>query len=261
MGIIDHTPDKLRTQYATSQNLDARLTLHERFSRHPLGWLRWLFDQYDFAPGSDILELGCGAAYQWKGENRDRIDPTWRITLTDFSMGMVTTARDATSDHSFTYANANAMSLPFPDNSFDRVIANHMIYHIPDRPTAFREIMRVLRPNGKLFAGTNSETSMARLGELTSQADPTLGKPPGGGAFTMENGAEQVSPFFAEIHIEPYEDGLDITESEPLIAYVRSAGRMSEEGLSRLSDIADDILDREGVISIDKKGCLFICTV
>ena len=120
--------------------------------------------------------------------------------------------------------------------------------------------MRVLRPGGKLFAGTNSEFSMVRMGELTHEADPSLGRPIGAGAFTMENGKDQLSPWFSSIHIEPYDDGLEITERDPLIAYVRSAGRMSETGLARLADIADGILEREGVISIDKRGCLFVCT-
>ena len=258
--MMDHTPSKLKVQYADATNLDARLALHERFSRHPTGWLSWLFDQYDFAPDSQILELGCGAAYQWKGNNRERIDLSWRVTLTDFSVGMLTTAREATSDLDFTYANANAMSLPFPDASFDRIIANHMLYHVPDRPAACSEIARVLRPGGKLFAGTNSNTSMARLGELRKQAEPstyTAAESP----FSHENGPDQLAPYFANVHVEPYDDGLDITELDPLVAYVASARRMTESGLARFAQICQDILTREGVISIDKKGCLFICTV
>jgi ubiquinone/menaquinone biosynthesis C-methylase UbiE len=260
-SIIDNGPKKLRTQYATSTNLDARLALHERFSRHPQGWHPWVFDQYDFASEYRILELGCGAAYQWKGENRERIDATWRVTLTDYSMGMLTTAREATLDLGFTYANINAMALPYPDDSFDRVIANHMLYHVPDRPVAFREIARVLRPGGKLFAGTNSVTSMAGLGELTKQAEPEAFEKGGARPFTLENGSDQLSPWFADVHIEPYDDGLDITEIDPLVDYVRSADRMSEAGLARFADITRSILEHKGVISIDKRGCLFICTV
>ena len=101
--MMDHSPDKLRVQYANPGNLDARLALHERFSRHPQGWLCWLFDQYDFATDSDILELGCGAAYQWKGKNREKVDVTWRVSLPDFSIGMLTTARAATRDLGFSY--------------------------------------------------------------------------------------------------------------------------------------------------------------
>ena len=128
---MDHSPDRLRVQYATTSNLDARLALHERFSRHPIGWLRWLLDQYDFAPGPDILEVGYGAAYQWKGDNHERIDASWQVMLTEFSVGTLSTAREATSGLGFTYANANAMAIPFHDNAFGRVIANHMLYLRP----------------------------------------------------------------------------------------------------------------------------------
>ena len=152
--MMEHSPEKLKVQYATTKNLDASFDMLERFIRHLTRLQRWVFDQYDFEPGMRILELGCGAAHQWRDGNRDRIDPEWHITLTDHSLGMLSTAREATSDLGFTYANVNAMVLPYPDHTFDRVIATHMLYHVPDRPAAFSEIVRVLRPVGKLFAGT-----------------------------------------------------------------------------------------------------------
>jgi len=257
--MMDHSPEKLKIQYATPRNLGARLALHERFSRHPTGWHPWVFSQYDFAPGSDIREIGCGAAYQWKGENRQLVNPSWRVTLSDFAMGMLTTARDTTQDLGFSYVNLNAMGLPFPDHSFDRVIANHMLYHVPDRPNALSEIARILRPGGTLFARTNSSTSMARLRELTRQAESEAFKNAiAASPFSMENGRDQIAPWFANVHVEPYDDGLEVTELDPLIAYVRSADRMSEAGLDRFAEIAGEILDAEGVISIDKRGCLFI---
>ena len=45
---------------------------------------------------------------------------------------------------------ADVQDLPFPDASFDAVIANHMLFHVEDRPRALGEIVRVLRPDGRL---------------------------------------------------------------------------------------------------------------
>ncbi len=48
----------------------------------------------------------------------------------------------------------DAQSIPFEDETFDAVIANHMLYHVPDRPKAIAEIKRVLKPGGRLIATT-----------------------------------------------------------------------------------------------------------
>jgi ubiquinone/menaquinone biosynthesis C-methylase UbiE len=45
----------------------------------------------------------------------------------------------------------DAKALPFPDGAFDAVISNSIIHHIPEPETAFREMVRVLRPGGGLF--------------------------------------------------------------------------------------------------------------
>ncbi|WP_433497767.1 class I SAM-dependent methyltransferase [Sphaerimonospora sp. CA-214678] len=43
----------------------------------------------------------------------------------------------------------DALDMPFPDASFDRVIAAEVLEHIPDDMTAMREIVRVLKPGGR----------------------------------------------------------------------------------------------------------------
>jgi ubiquinone/menaquinone biosynthesis C-methylase UbiE len=56
----------------------------------------------------------------------------------------------------FAFAVVDARDIPFAANSFDAVIANHMLYHIkPGRGQAFSEIARVLKPEGRLYASTN----------------------------------------------------------------------------------------------------------
>ena len=79
-------------QYKDSSNLDARVTLHKRFSTNPYSWMNWVFDSLLTLPeDATVLELGCGPAYLWK-ENLGRIPSGWRITLSDLSSGMLDVA-------------------------------------------------------------------------------------------------------------------------------------------------------------------------
>jgi len=53
-------------------------------------------------------------------------------------------------DHPATAVQGDALALPFPDGTFDRVIASEVLEHIPDDLAAMRELSRVLRPGGTM---------------------------------------------------------------------------------------------------------------
>lgn len=134
----------LQEQYATDDNLRARIALHAAYSTNPT-WDDWVIERESPGPGARILDLGCGPASFWR--NQRRIDPTWSLTLVDFTPGMIEAARRELRDRA-EYVVADAQELPFDDESFDVVLANHMLYHVPDRPRAFAEIRRVLVSGG-----------------------------------------------------------------------------------------------------------------
>ena len=48
----------------------------------------------------------------------------------------------------------DAQSISYEDEIFDAVIANHMLYHVPDRMKAIAEIKRVLKWGGRFIATT-----------------------------------------------------------------------------------------------------------
>src|SRR5262249_50000727 len=127
-----------------------------------------------------LLEVGCGPGGLWK--NRiDRVPAGWRIMLTDLMPGMVAEASAAVAnDPRFNVRQMDAHKLDFADESFDAVIANYMLYHVEDRPKALREIARVLKSGGKLFASTNSDSHMAKIRRLLDEflgADPVINDP------------------------------------------------------------------------------------
>jgi len=160
----------LSDQYKNASNLDARIQLHRRFSTNPYGLMLWLFEHLQLGAGAHILDLGCGPGSLWD-DNRARIPPGWEITLSDFSAGMIHQARDKLRQR-FAYAVGDAQAIPFKGETFDAVIANFMLYHVPDRPRAFAEIHRVLKPGGRLFAATNGQDHMRELREMIAAVDP-----------------------------------------------------------------------------------------
>jgi SAM-dependent methyltransferase len=224
---------QIREQYASDANLRARIELHQRFSTSTLSYPRWVFDGYDFGAEADVLEVGCGNGLMWR-ENLDRIPGGWRITLTDLSAGMVEEARRALGNRA-AYAVADVQALPFEDASFDAVIANHMLFHVPDRARAFGEIARVLRSGGQFRATTIGLGHLSRLRELVppregGQWEKTRER------FTVERAPEELAPFFVDVQLEPYEDSLEVTELEPLLDFVRSRGDVEEVELEPLRE-------------------------
>jgi SAM-dependent methyltransferase len=257
-------PEFLSVQYRDAGNLNARISLHRRFSTNPCGLQRWIFDHLRILAAARVLELGCGPGGLW-ADNGGRIPDGWKVTLTDLSAGMAGEARTALESipRAFRYAAADAQSLPFGGDVFDAAIADHMLYHVPDRPRALAEIRRVLRPGGRFYASTGGSGHMRELTELTRGFDPAfeLWGPDriASVAFTLENGAAQIAEFFTEVGLHRFEDALVVTDPAPLVAYALS-GRTRLEG-GRRKEFADyverEMKRRGGAIRITKETGLF----
>lgn len=257
----------LTKQYKNAGNLNARIALHRRFSTNGYGWTRFVFDQMVAAlpPDARVLEIGCGPATLWRA-NMDRVPAGWEVTLSDFSAGMLDEARAslAESGRAFHFAEVDAQAIPYADASFDGVVANHMLYHVPDRDKALGEIRRVLKPNGTLFAATNGERHLVEFEELLRRAETPEGwwrVPTATLDFSLENGGEQLARHFSAVEPRPYDDALEVTETEPLVAYVLStstAGRMTEERIARFRRVVEAEIAARGAVHISKETGLFV---
>ena len=245
----------LNKQYQNSSNLQARIDLHARFSTNAYGWFHWLFDHLQLPLAARVLELGCGPGLLWR-ENLSRIPAGWDITLSDFSPGMLQQARDNLHDagRPFTFTVVDAQDIPFADDSFDAVIANHMLYHVPDRPRAFAEIRRVLRPDGRLFAATNGEAHLQELEALLPEGEFDFSHAP----FSLENGRAQLAPWFPTIALRRFDDALVVTEAAPLIAYLLSMRAASDLDDAERASIAErverELAEREAIHIMKDSG-------
>ncbi|GCE07723.1 class I SAM-dependent methyltransferase [Dictyobacter aurantiacus] len=257
----------LNKQYHSAVNLDARIRLHERFSTNRTDWQRWVFEQFDIPDGSRVLELGTGSGQLWV-HNLDRIPESWQITLSDFSEGMLQDARKNLGEKAerFQFQVIDIQAIPFPNDTFDDVIANHMLYHVPDRQRAFAEIQRVLRPRGCFYAATNGEAHLREIEHFSTRAGIAAGGIMGAQArsvFNLQNGREQMAPWFSQIETRLFEGNLAVSEVEPLVAFIlsgRAPESVSEEQLRSLRALLTEELNARGIIHIAKETGLFIAS-
>jgi ubiquinone/menaquinone biosynthesis C-methylase UbiE len=254
--------NSVKTQYQTSANLDARIALHARFSTATRDFHAWLFDFVAAPSNARVLELGCGSGQMWRTVWA-RVPQTWRITLTDFSAGMVAAAKDLAgfqNPRGLTLAQSDAQAIPFADATFDVVFANHMLYHVPALPRALAEIGRVLERGGLLLAATNGARHMHELQELRRECG--VKRAYDALTFNLENGATWLAPHFASVTRRDFVDSLRVTEVEPLVAYVKSmstlTGRLTDEHRARFRALAAERIARDGAIHITKAAGLFV---
>lgn len=215
-----------REQYENASNLRARIKIHDLFSTNKYGWMKWFFEQMIIPENAKILEVGCGDGSLWK-KNIDRIPSDWNVTLTDFSNGMLKDAKLNLKTHcgNFKFKNVDVENIPFKDNTFDIVIANHMLYHVSDRDKAFSEIRRVLKKGGKFYASTVGENHMIEFKNMIKNFDPKITFDKSWDVtknFQLENGKEQLSKWFSDISVKKYTDSLNVTEPSALIDYIFS---------------------------------------
>ena|SRR5438445_9756561 len=139
--------------------------------------------------------------------------------------------------------------------SFDVVVANHMLYHVPDRPRALTEISRVLVSEGAFHASTIGRGHLAELGALVRGWD--LGRH--AEAFGLETGPGQLEGFFVDVRVERYEDGLAVSETQPVLAYIRSSPVYSGADLAEARSSVAAAIAHYGAFHITKAQGLISC--
>lgn len=94
------------------------------------------------------LEVAAGT-----GRNLPYYGDGVRLTAVDLSPGMLARARERAEERGrdVEFREADAAHLPFPDESFDTVVCTLSICAVPDRDAAVDEMIRVLRPGGRLL--------------------------------------------------------------------------------------------------------------
>jgi len=262
-NMVPRTVDEIREQYKTADNFNARIRLHTRFRTNKSSIFRFEFDALDVPADARILELGTGTALFWRS-NADRIPPGWRVTLSDFSAGMLNDARAnlAAAARPFMLMQIDAQALPFDDGSFDAVIANHMLYHVPDIPRALREIRRVLVPGRACYSATMGIANMREFDEIVHRF---TGHKMNNAAvrFGLESGFEHMSKVFSRVEVKRFDDALEVTVSQPIIDYINSTrlgSVVGEAQKSALKEYVESEIRAHGAVHFSKDTGVLIAT-
>ena len=258
---ITGADQSLKTQYLNSTNVAARIRLHSEYSVNQEGWFPWLYRMSDIQDGMNILEIGCGNGALWL-ENMNHIPPHVHITLSDISDGMLRDARNSINDERFSFSCFNAEKIPFEDETFDVVYANHMLFYCDDIDLVLKECHRVLKKGGKLICSTYSKRHMKEITELVQEfnKDIVLSSDVLYERFGLNNGNEILNRYFGSVECIRYEDFIEISDSEPLINYIVSChGNQNRILIDHYREFRDFVADKvKNGFHITKDAGIFI---
>lgn len=249
-------------QYGDDVNLRAR----QRFWEHQEPYfdvVNWVLDLAGLAPTMRVLDAGCGNGVYL----RELAGRGVRAAGCDLSPGMLRTGGHPA------VACADVTGLPLRDAAFDVVLAVHMLYHVPGRGKAVRELRRVLVPGGVCIAVTNGARQLLSLRRLTEQAvrrvTPGWRMLSATHAFTAENAAAQLGTAFGSVTCVRPPRTPPVMIRDPGLAadFVASWASFYQHQTSRpWADVVADvraqvqaIIDSEGAFTTSGDLAAFIC--
>ena len=256
--------NSLKTQYQNAANISARIRLHRDYSVNQEGWFPWIMRQCDLKPGMRILEIGCGNGALWT-ENLSVIPSDIQVVLSDQSEGMLRDAQNALGeDTRFSYQKFDCHEIPFREETFDLVIANHVLFYCENIPQVLSQCQRVLRKDGRMVCSTYGRQHMKEITELVQafNKEIVLSAEVLYDRFGLENGEEQLEAFFPRVQLFRYEDAIEISEAEPLISYILSChGNQNQLLLDRYKDFKEFVTAQVAAgFHITKDAGLFVCS-
>jgi ubiquinone/menaquinone biosynthesis C-methylase UbiE len=253
-------------------------TKHER-THYDSGraFQRWALDLVGVSPTWRILDGGCGwGRFIWSLIDDDRV-PAEQIVGVDQSPGMLraTRAEAMRRDKSVGFSVASLERLPFPEHTFDLVIAAHVLYHLSNLECGVQELARTVKLQGRVLVTTNSNAINPLVLDLHQQALRVLGLTQpveDASPFSLENGAEVLQRAFARVATYRFEDTLTFPDVDTFMQLYTSIGRyrslLSDEALAleirtrlapEVRQLAQALIEQQGILRSRVLMAAFVC--
>jgi SAM-dependent methyltransferase len=230
-------PAFVATEYADPARLAARRRVWHGFLEGPNSDDEAFSAVAERQPAT-VLEVGAG----WGGlAERMAAELPAKVTALDVSPVMAGLARD----RGVRAAVADAQALPMRDGSVDVVLANAMLYHLPDLGRGLREIARVLRDGGALVATTFAADHLSEVWELLDGPGVDL-------SFNGENGEAILREHFGAVQFRPGGGTVRFPDAAELRDYVAAT-------ITR-AYLASRVPDFEGPFVAHSSYAVFVAT-
>ena len=228
----------VRRDYSDPSRLEERFKAWREY--HDPDLLALILDAVAEGPHEQVLEVGCGDG-RFSEQIRDDLGA--RVVALDFSPGMAGRAALRGLDVQI----GDIQLMPWPDELFDVVVANWMLYHVPDLDAGLREIRRVLRPGGRLVASTMGHGHMREMWDRVGDGDtaPEL-------VFSSENGESVLREHFDQVEVRPMTGHATFPDHEAAVAHIKTT-------LTR-AHLADQLPYFEGPLRVSTSNTMFVAT-
>lgn len=273
--IIDITKERedVIWQYRSDDNLKKRISIHD-YSTSEVGFYEWMFEKIALASGMKVLDIGCGNAAFW-GHMAERLPEGMEIHLVDYSDGMLASAKNTVSDMQrkypekrlkFVFDKRDATSFSYPMTGFDRIMANHMLYHINNKESRldlYQRIHDLLAENGRFSCSLIGRKHFFELHELIREYYPEIKIPSDSFDIWLETAKEELCNYFTVLQVEEQENDLLVPEEELVFDYISSYSTQAREIVSndkeRLLDLVRAKKNTDGYLYIHKSTGIVMC--